>query len=459
MRIDQLELENFRGIKKGIFEFPRAASRPQGGNGSFNLLAGPNGAGKSSILEGLAVAASGLFLGMRGSDIRHITDTDVHTEIVNKEGRDLELEHYPVKVTARGMVQFTVEGKTKNQDISWTRSRESSKGRTTSKDAKRMVQFSTLILGNAYLNHQNAIPLISYYKAGRLWTEPRDTVKKRKKSLKAMGPHHMGGTPEQEIEKSVKQFVKRISGYSDSVNGRCSPRDLQRWLVLEDYKQYQGNTESIHAAIVKEAILQSLPDFEEIRISPGLGKLIFKTNDHWIEFSKLSEGQRDVCALVGDIAWKAAQLNPHLGKDALRKTRGIVLIDELEQHLHPAWQRRIVHRLQEIYPEIQFICATHSPQVIGEVPAEEIRLLSDGEDYSPLYSKGIDSSRILDEIMDTTSRSEEDIKQIHKLANALDNEDFKKSEELLEDLVNRFGENDPEVTRGRTLLKFLKDTA
>jgi predicted ATP-binding protein involved in virulence len=459
MRIDKLELENFRGFKKGTFEFPRASSRPKGGNGSFNLLAGPNGAGKSSILEGLAVAASGLFLSMRGPDIRHITNEDVHTEIANEKGRDLEFPLYPVKVTAKGILQFTKDGKDFSKEMTWTRSKENANGRTTLKGAKDMAEFSAVILANAYLNHQNAIPLVSYYGAGRLWTEPSDTVKKRLALLKTPGPHQMVETPEQEIEKSVKQFVKRISGYSDSVNGRCSPRDLQRWLALEDYKEYRTKSESIHGKLVKEAILQSLPDFEEVKVSPGLGKLIFKTKNQWIEFSKLSEGQRDVCALVGDIAWKAAQLNPHLGEDALRKTRGIVLIDELEQHLHPSWQRLIVHQLQEIYPEIQFICATHSPQVIGEVPAEEIRLLSDGEDYSPPYSKGIDSSRILDEIMRANSRSKEDSQKIRELAEALNEEDFQKSEDLLCDLINRFGENDPEVTRGRTLLNFLKDTA
>jgi predicted ATP-binding protein involved in virulence len=142
----------------------------------------------------------------------------------------------------------------------------------------------------------------------------------------------------------------------------------------------------------------------------------------------------------------------------LKETPGVVLIDELDMHLHPEWQRMIVRKLQEIFPELQFICATHSPQIVGEVPSVEVRLLEDGDDHPAPRSKGIDSNRILGEVMHGNSRREEDQKTIDDLAIALDREDFDRAKALLLELKSTLGENDPEVTRAQTLMSFLQET-
>jgi predicted ATP-binding protein involved in virulence len=283
--------------------------------------------------------------------------------------------------------------------------------------------------------------------------------KRRKEDFKQRDPHEMATAPKNEAELAWEQFSKRVGGYSNSVNGRCSPRDLQRWLGFEDYKAYKSKKESIHAQIVKNAMRDCLPGVEELMFEGGLSSLLFQRKGEWIDFRHLSEGQRNMAALVGDIAWKAAQLNPHLGERALKETPGVVFIDELDMHLHPEWQRMIVRKLQEIFPEIQFICATHSPQIVGEVPAVEVRLLEEGDDQSAPRALGIDSNRILEEVMGGTSRREEDRELIRKLAVAIDAEHFESAEALLGELKTTLGENDPEVTRARTLMSFLQETA
>ncbi|WP_222071513.1 AAA family ATPase, partial [Azospirillum formosense] len=83
----------------------------------------------------------------------------------------------------------------------------------------------------------------------------------------------------------------------------------------------------------------------------------------------------------------------------------MVLIDEIDLHLHPQWQRRVVGNLEETFPNCQFIATTHSPQVIGEVAHDKIQMIKDGKIYSPSRSFGIDSSRVLEEVMDTKSRN------------------------------------------------------
>ena len=104
--------------------------------------------------------------------------------------------------------------------------------------------------------------------------------------------------------------------------------------------------------------------------------------------------------MVLDLARRLAQANPGM-EDPAAEAEAVVLIDEIELHLHPAWQRRIVGNLIETFPRCQFIATTHSPQVIGEVGHDHIQIIADGQVYTPAHSFGVDSSRVLEEIMET----------------------------------------------------------
>ena len=120
----------------------------------------------------------------------------------------------------------------------------------------------------------------------------------------------------------------------------------------------------------------------------------------------LSDGERGVLALVLDLARRLVQANPEMDNPVL-EAEAVVLIDEIDLHLHPSWQRAIVRNLTSTFPRCQFIATTHSPQVIGEVGHERIHIMTDSEVYSPTHSFGVDSSRVLDEIMDAESRTKE----------------------------------------------------
>ena len=173
-------------------------------------------------------------------------------------------------------------------------------------------------------------------------------------------------------------------------------------------------------------------------------------------FKNLSDGQRIMLTLVGDLASRAAILNPHLASGALRETPGVVMVDELDLHLHPKWQRRVIHDLEDTFPSIQFIATTHSPQLVGEVQPDEIRLLDGGETTTPPRSFGVDSSRVLEEVMGTRSRngSVEDL--LTRLFRSIDGEDFDCARRLLAEVEAKLGSDDPEVTRARALMTFLE---
>ena len=133
----------------------------------------------------------------------------------------------------------------------------------------------------------------------------------------------------------------------------------------------------------------------------------------------------------------------------------MVLIDELDVHLHPKWQRQVATDLKETFPGIQFVCTSHSPQVIGEVKPEELRLL-DEETTTPKRSFGMDSSRVLEEVMDAKARNESVDKLLRDLFSLIDKEDFDGARKLLPDIEAKLGPDDPEITRAHTLMTFLE---
>ena len=152
--------------------------------------------------------------------------------------------------------------------------------------------------------------------------------------------------------------------------------------------------------------------------------------------------------LVADIAIKAVTQNSHLVPedavaahngvlpDVLLQTPGVVLIDELDVHLHPSWQRRVASDLKSTFPGIQFVCTSHSPQVIGEVLPEEIRILDDPAlGRSPDQSYGLDSNAILEDLMRAQSRNPNGVNAIDAVEVALEVGDLEKAREQLAALM------------------------
>ncbi len=128
-----------------------------------------------------------------------------------------------------------------------------------------------------------------------------------------------------------------------------------------------------------------------------------------MKVANLSDGIRSMLAMVGDIAYRCVKLNPHLGIEAALKTPGVVMIDEVDMHLHPGWQQTVLGQLQAAFPKIQFIVTTHSPQVLSSVDVGCIRVLSpvtrengkSGIETRKVsqQTKGVASSDLLAEIM------------------------------------------------------------
>lgn len=232
--------------------------------------------------------------------------------------------------------------------------------------------------------------------------------------------------------------------------------ELAAWLRVQEALQAENAAAGRKLVAFARAVERFLPGYGNLRIESDNGpKLLIDRAKTALEVRQLSEGERGVLALVLDLTRRLAQANPELD-DPAAEAGAVVLIDEIDLHLHPKWQRQIARNLAETFPLCQFIATTHSPQVIGEVEHDRIQIIADGQVFSPSHSFGVDSSRVLEEIMDAPPRTQQVQDLLSRLSREIGTHRYGDAHASLDVLIEHLGENDPEVTRARTLLEFME---
>jgi hypothetical protein len=157
--------------------------------------------------------------------------------------------------------------------------------------------------------------------------------------------------------------------------------------------------------------------------------------------------------MVGDLARRLAIANPEMEKPELGS--GVVLIDEIELHLHPKWQRMVIPALLRTFPNCQFIITTHSPQVLGEVKDGKIYRLANTESgvtAEIVRTYGRDSNRILEDEMGVPKRSQEIKDGLRDLFRLIDDGNLPKARELQTFLKEEIGFDEPEFARADVLI-------
>jgi predicted ATP-binding protein involved in virulence len=383
MRIDRITIKNFKGFEERVFDFPRSIDTPLG-NGSFHLIIGKNGKGKTSALDALAVAAGSWLLGVRGEDSRHIQPEDVRIRIHDFEDTQRIERQLPVVVEAEGLVL--------GESLTWKRQLNDKK--TDWVNAKNVKSAAAAAVEAAQKGGKVTLPLISYYGTGRLWQEPKDMKASGEAEPRKANAPQDANTKDDDLAES---FNSRLAGYRYSIDPRCSPKELLRWLKFEQEIAGAEKKDSRQFRVVKKAIQSSVEGCRRVDYHPRLGLLLDIEGQPRLPFGALSDGQRNMLAMVGDMAFKVAQLNPHLGEEVLKYTPGIVLIDELDLHLHPTWQRQVIDTLRQMFPAIQFICTSHSPFLIQALKPGELVWLVPPEDEEPDYA-GMPIEDILEDV-------------------------------------------------------------
>ncbi|PZO41965.1 MAG: ATP-binding protein, partial [Pseudanabaena frigida] len=183
-------------------------------------------------------------------------------------------------------------------------------------------------------------------------------------------------------------------------------------------------------------------------------KLVIDKDGQRFEFSQLSSGEKMMLSLVVDIARRLAIANPSLENKL--EGEGIVLIDEIDLHLHPQWQRKLLPALTHTFPNIQFIVTTHSPQVLSHLSRESVFLLEDNKiSDREIYTEGRDSNSILQDAFQLPKYEKEYENKLRDIYHLIDNDDGENAQELLEKLKEKRGENDLEVMRMQSYIDLL----
>lgn len=479
MRIDQLHVQNFKGFEELHLAFPRADD-PAGAGGSFHLLIGQNGTGKTSALDALAVAAGAWLLGIPDCESRTIRAEDVRLRVIDYRDTQRIEPQLPTIVEAVGEIL--------GQSLHWRRIRRLERtDRAAAKDIRALAERA---VAEKRRGEPTTLPVVLYYGTGRSWQEPREPFRRKigmdmdvskvalagikiKSGPDGSEPNNdaasapsagadrvLDPAPGEQEQPPDEEFASTLAGYRRGIDPYCNPDDLLRWLRLEQQLAVQERAESTQFKVVKQAILQAVPGCRRVDYHLRLGLLLEIAGQGRLPFGTLSHGQRNMIAMIGDLAWRAAQLNPHLGPDVLQQTPGVVLIDELELHLHPRWQREVVLTLRDIFPAVQFIATTHSPQIVGHLPPRYLQLLiRDPEGRiraAPVpQSLGMDSNWILEQIMDTPDREPETQRKLAAIFTAIDNEDFPEASAQIRDLERAVGRF-PDLQGARAMLDRLE---
>ena len=349
----------------------------------MNVIAGNNAAGKSTILEALAIGVGSFFLGIESIPSPRIKETDVRFVSQNVGSVVDRQPQFPVVIECDGDVN--------GYKLSWVRSLNTESRNTTYGEARDIKNITSdiqkKIRGG---NVEVLLPVISYYGTGRLWSQKKD---KRIANEKEMN--------------------SRFGGYVDCLSALSNEKLMIKWFKKMTMIQVQEETEIPELTAVRTAIAECYKSGDlissnvDVRYSLKSDELeivyIDKDgNKQKQPFRELSDGYKNTLSLVGDIAYRMAVLNPQLLGEVTKKTPGIVLIDEVDQHLHPLWQKNILRCLMQIFPKVQFVVTTHSPSIISSAINSNLILLdNDGCHYYGRDAYGKDVNSILYEIMHT----------------------------------------------------------
>lgn len=414
MIVTRLRLANLRAIEAAEFRFQPG----------FNLIVGVNGVGKSSVLDALGVCLSTV--------TKQVNKLRVRVESFVGEDIRIGADSMTVECTVRVGDRDHTYLIHKPREVSAPQEKRAGMPREQVHDTPERAEF----LGEAPAvvsgKEPGGRPLAVLFSTNRAVPSERAPAK---------------GTAAGGVG----------AAFADAfANRELRLGEIGAWIRAQQLlsKERPASARALNA--LNGAVTRFLPGYSKLRLAnEDESQLVIDRASTTLAVRRLSDGERGTLALVLDLTRRLAQANPALS-DPAADAGAVVLIDEIDLHLHPGWQRQIVQNLKVAFPRCQFIATTHSPQVIGEVEHERIQIIADGQVYSPTHSYGVDSSRVLEEVMDADPRTKEVGDLLSKISGAIGKQQFTEARTLLAQAVEQLGDSDPEVTRIRTLLDFVE---
>jgi predicted ATP-binding protein involved in virulence len=371
MFIERVDITNFKGFEKRNFEF----------KSHFTVAIGNNGLGKSTLLNALQVGLGGFLQSMpklQGNKYRRQFKPSERFLYFDKSTNSY------VSNDTNPLIEIHAQyGKNK---FYWKREYLFSNTTThNQRDSQQIIDFANKL----YKLKTDLYPVLANFETNRANAE-------------------VG-----KVDKSWKRTSRLHKGYFSALNDTVNFKGVYEWLESYDNSrkldnEFKGTREAFY-----NAIKTAIPYIQEIEYTKSYGEfeiiIDFKDGQQkeWRLHSSLSDGTKAMLNMVSEIAYRCIMLNGKLGAEAVLNSPGIVLIDELDMHLHPNWQRHVVANLKSAFPKIQFIVTTHSPFIVQSLESTELINL---DKITDVKLKDLSIGEVAEDVMGTSSQMSEENK-------------------------------------------------
>ncbi|GBO56011.1 hypothetical protein APA_4217 [Pseudanabaena sp. lw0831] len=393
MKINTIKLQNYRGIRELSLDLDK----------NLTVFFGENGSGKSTVIDSIVIMLSWLVNRLRyssGTSGYPITENNIANgnafalialSCCHHE-KNIEWKLFKARKGSSGASLF---------------SRKRLKDPRNSTNLDNLSEFTQSLQEKIFEAEERLnLPTFVYYPIGRAVLDIPLRIRE-KNSFKLFA------TYDQSLERGTnfRTFFEWFREREDLENENRKYIDVP--IKPEDFCFPDPQLEA-----VRNALKVFLPEFTDLTVRRSPLRMEIKKNGKRLSIDQLSDGEKCLMAMVGDLARRMAIANPV--RENPLDGEGVILIDEIDLHLHPKWQRMVVSRLIEVFPNCQFIISTHSPHVITHVHPDNLYVLKQteagaiAERPSESYGKTVD--RVLEDLMGlATTRPDKVNKGLHDL--------------------------------------------
>lgn len=440
--MNEIQLNNFRCYTAQTIRF----------KSGINLLIGDNASGKTSLLKACKYVLSAFFSGYSDENTKwinpsiddfsvHMTDGIIQPEkpICIRFNNDDIIEYPKLLNRPKGLGLIDIESLYSLQKNSKKNSRSLVTGIKEYKEYAHTLQY--LLFDGNHSAQTHSLPLFACFS-----TEDIHSTRKI------------------DVAKFKSYTQKNSFGYYECLDGNgFFPYWIKRLLILQEGQKNKTEIEVVRQAIISALGMEGCNIIYDMDIRPNQKKVYYHLADNREVASEyLSDGYKRLVNIITDIAFRCALLNRGIyGLTSAQNTRGTVLIDEVDLHLHPTLQASVLKGLRNAFPKLQFIVTTHAPMVMTGVEVNDENVVyklsysqENGYQVVETYTYGMDASTITEVILDQTPRDAEVEEKLKTLFEWIDNDLTEAARYLLNELQEKFGNNLPELANAEAMLNF-----
>ena len=409
MYINKIRLVNFRGMEDLTVEFAQGV----------NVIIGDNGAGKTSLLNGINSILKSFFSSAK------IEKKDVRVSFANVGDATQSMTYYTPTI-----IQAFVHLKDKECECVCSKRNEASETKNTSGFIAELLR----LMEN---DSRHVLPLFNYQ------SDRRNLLL------------------EEKMEQTPTGRIERRQGYKGAFSGIFDANSVQKWCFQMELNEFQQKKKFSEYENFKKNISRFIEYIEEKKV----GSNVYFDSEIWSlayfdgkskqPLYNLSSGYQSVLCMIMELAYRAVLLNPTL--DNFETLEGIVIIDEIDMHLHPKWQWKILDALHTTFPSIQFIVATHSPMIISSAKGARLLRMKSPNDIEPMTSAyGYSISDVVELRQGSTELPQLAKTLKDKLEDCIDRDDLEEAQRIVQEAIENFGEDSSPVREMKDFLEVNK---